>query len=217
MDVYNEKEGVCLAPCRWVADAYMKINPNVPQPQQLPAQQIRKAEQDVKPEKGIAEKKEVEYVPSSQEPQAVTYKKPKAGIEGTVKPDADVVASLKEASEQRFASLRRMVEDLLRRQGMTFLDIADGKTVEVDETARAEAQAAIADGGEFSAEAVSDRIVEFAKAISGGDKSKLQMLIGAIDEGFSQARKALGGELPEISQKTYDLIMQKLDAWQNEE
>ena len=61
----------------------------------------------------------------------------------------------------------------------------------------------------------SDTIVYFAKAISGGNKSKLDKLIAAIDKGFSEAGKALGG-LPEISMKTYDRIMEKLDVWKNE-
>lgn len=35
----------------------------------------------------------------------------------------------------------------------------------------------------------------------------------AIDEGFLGAQEAFGGALPEISQQTYDAIMEKLDAF----
>ena len=31
--------------------------------------------------------------------------------------------------------------------------------------------------------------------------------------GFKQATEAWGGELPEISQKTYDAVMSKFDTW----
>jgi hypothetical protein len=111
-----------------------------------------------------------------------------------------------------------LVKQLLERQGLTFEDLKDFKgEIKVDEQARTEAAAAIADGGPLSAEAVSDRIVEFAKAVSGGDKSKLDTLRSSIDQGFAEAEKLLGGSLPEISHQTRDLINQKLDAWANEE
>jgi hypothetical protein len=38
-------------------------------------------------------------------------------------------------------------------------------------------------------------------------------LKSSIEEGFRQAAQALGGELPEISHKTHDMIMGKLDKW----
>ncbi len=53
----------------------------------------------------------------------------------------NVIAELKKASDERFSALKRMVEEMLARQGMTFRDVEAGKTVEVDETTRAEAQA----------------------------------------------------------------------------
>lgn len=73
----------------------------------------------------------------------------------------------------------------------------------------------IGEGGALSPEKVSNRIVDFTKAISGGDKEKHETLKAAIKEGFEQVEKALGQELPEISSKTYDLVMQKLDEWVN--
>jgi hypothetical protein len=78
------------------------------------------------------------------------------------------------------------------------------------------AKEAISEDGEFGVKAVSNRLVDFAIAISGGDKSKLSELVAAIDEGFAAARKALGGELPEICRQTYDETMRKLNAWANE-
>jgi hypothetical protein len=80
-----------------------------------------------------------------------------------------------------------------------------------------DAETAISEDGEWGVKAVSDRIVQFAIAISGGDKTKYQELKDSIDEGFRQATKALGGELPGISQETYKEIMRKLDAWKNGE
>jgi hypothetical protein len=34
-----------------------------------------------------------------------------------------------------------------------------------------------------------------------------------VDKGFNEALEAFGGTLPEISYKTYDAVMEKLDAW----
>jgi hypothetical protein len=145
------------------------------------------------------------YVPN-QEIEKVTYDKPKV--------DHSTIAKLKAESDRAYSALKSMVEELLRSQGKTFQDFLAGADIEVDEATRLDAQASIAEGGEHSPEKVSDRIVEFAIAISGGDKSKLNVLRSAIDEGFKQAAAMLGGNLPEISQKTYDLVMDKLTKWQ---
>lgn len=128
----------------------------------------------------------------------------------------DAVMQLKRQSQDAHAQLRRIVESLLRRQGMSFQQVLGGENIEVDEQARLEAQELISEDGILGIEAVSNRIVDFAKAISGEDKSKLESLRKSIDKGFKEAERILGG-LPEISQKTYDRIMEKLDAWENEE
>ncbi len=71
----------------------------------------------------------------------------------------------------------------------------------------------VADGGYWSAEKTSERLVEFAKAISGGDTKQKDALVAAIKEGFKQAEDLWGGKLPQISQDTYRLTMEKLDNW----
>lgn len=148
-----------------------------------------------------------QYIPSEKE-QSITYKKP------TYKADMSTIERLKAESEKAHEQLRNLVRQLLERQGLEMKDVLSGeKEFVVDEQARLEAQASIGEGGENSPEMVSDRIVEFANAISGGDRSKFELLKNAIEEGFSQAKEALGGTLPEISQKTYELVMEKLDKW----
>lgn len=127
----------------------------------------------------------------------------------------DTIAELKRDSEKAYGHLKRLVEEMLRRQGMSFSTLTSKDVVKVDEQARLEAEALIGEDGPLGVEAVSDRLVNFAKAISGGDKSKLASLRKAIDQGFKAAEKILG-KLPEISQKTYDRIMEKLDVWENE-
>lgn len=150
--------------------------------------------------------KAAEYVPA-EENKEVTYSKP----------DVATIDRLKEESNRHYNHLREMVRQLLERQGLTFKELGTFEgDIAIDDQARLEAQEAIGEGGPYSPENTSDRIVDFAKAISGGDKSKLKLLRGAIEKGFGEAAKAFGGQLPDISHKTYDLIMEKLDAWEND-
>lgn len=151
-----------------------------------------------------------EYSPSKNQVKTI-YEKP------TYKPDTATIQKLKEESERTHNQLREMVKQLLERQGMTFKDLEGLETeIEIDEETRLKAQEMIGEGGPLSPEKVSANIVDFAKAISGGDKEKIDLLTSAIEKGFKQAANMLGGKLPEISQKTYDLVMEKIEAWREE-
>jgi hypothetical protein len=130
--------------------------------------------------------------------------------------DKKAIDKLKEEANQRFQNLRNMVEELLKRQGLTFNDIDDKKVVKIDQETRTEAQKAISIDGEFGVDKVATRIIDFAKAISGNDKGKISKLKAAIEEGFEEAKKAFGGELPEISNQTYEEVMKRLEDWSNE-
>lgn len=190
----------------------MKITPNAAsfQAPKSPQKNLAKKE-DATPNEQAPKKQTDEYIPSKPNHSGV-YIKP------SYQPNTNMIAKLKAESEQAHEQLRNLVKQLLERQGMSFKDVMSGeKELVVDEEARLEAQAAIGEGGASSPENVSDRIVEFAKAISGGDKSKFELLKGAIQDGCNAARDAFGGNLPEISNKTYDLVMEKLDQWMDEE
>lgn len=78
---------------------------------------------------------------------------------------------------------------------------------------KAQAQADIADDGYWGVEQTSDRIVDFAKALSGGDPAKADTMLEAFKKGFEAATKSWGKELPDISQRTYDAVLKKIDAW----
>lgn len=72
----------------------------------------------------------------------------------------------------------------------------------------------------WNAENTSQRIVDFAvqflDAFKGSGGEFLDIIKGAIDEGFKQAKDLLG-ELPDqvstLVNDTHDLVMQKLDKW----
>ena len=69
----------------------------------------------------------------------------------------------------------------------------------------------IAPGGEWSPEVVAGNILDMAKALSGGDASKINLLKDAVKKGFAEAEKAWGGKLPSITDETYDLVMKGFD------
>ena len=81
----------------------------------------------------------------------------------------------------------------------------------MDAATKAQAQADIAEDGYWGVEQTSSRIVDFAVALTGGDPDKVEEMREAFKKGFKQAEKTWGGELPEISQKTYDAVMKKFD------
>lgn len=157
------------------------------------------------------EKEIVDKFEKSEVQTETTYKKPQ------FKPDRETISSIKAEVDQIHQNLRNLVEKLLKKQGMTFNDLLIGDPdIEIDDETRAEAQKAIEEGGELSIENVSDRLVNFAKAIAGGDKSKISLMRDSIKQGFEEAEKAFGGKLPDISYQTLERAMEKLDAWENE-
>lgn len=72
----------------------------------------------------------------------------------------------------------------------------------------------------WNAENTSQRIVDFAtsflSSFEGSDEEYLETIKEAISKGFNQAKDTLG-EVPdsvsELTNSTYDLVMEKLDIW----
>lgn len=135
--------------------------------------------------------------------------------------DQVTIDKLKAEAERRNQSLRDLVQKLLTKQGSTYSDATDiyqllreGK-VQVDDETRAQAQKDIAEDGYWGVEQTSNRMVEFAKALSGGDKTKADEMIEAVKKGFEKATKAWGGNLPDISKRTIDSTISKLEAWRD--
>lgn len=141
---------------------------------------------------------------------------------GTYTVDRKKIDELKQDFTRNTEAFKKMVAAMVEKQGnkvsQVLKDIAAGKTValKVDSETQATAQEAISADGYWGVDKTSERIVDFAKALSGGDKSKIDTLRNAFKEGFEQAKKAFGGELPEISQQTYDKVMQGFDDWSTE-
>lgn len=74
----------------------------------------------------------------------------------------------------------------------------------------------VSDDGYWGADAVSSRLLDFAKALSGGDQSKASLLMDAVKKGFKMAEELWGDDLPQLSKDTLDLTMKKFDQWAKE-
>ena len=137
----------------------------------------------------------------------------------TYTPNIDLVNKLKADAEERTSQLRSLVEKLISGQGNAIGNADDiwsflrTGNFTVDAETKAQAQADIAEDGYWGVEQTSERILDFAKALSGGDPSKAEELKDAFIKGFKQATKTWGGELPEISQRTYDATIKKFEDW----
>ncbi|MFZ7103249.1 MAG: hypothetical protein ACOWWO_11435 [Peptococcaceae bacterium] len=155
------------------------------------------------------------YIPGEKS-ERITYAKPSPKV------DEATIEKLKAQSEQTYNHLKQIVEKLLVRQrepvaGIVLNKFSADEPVPAVEEPRREEQDLLTAGGPLSPEKISDNIVSFAKTLSGGDKSKFELLMGAIEDGFKGAAEALGGRLPEVSLKTYDLVQEKMQAWLDEE
>lgn len=138
------------------------------------------------------------------------------------KPNAELVAKLKADAEARTQQFRTLVEQMMGKQGVAIGNaddmwkfLAKGNFT-VSPEVRAQAQADIAEDGYWGVNQTSDRIVDFAKALTGGDPDKIEEMRAAFEKGFKQATGTWGGKLPDISQKTYQAVMDKFDTWAEE-
>ncbi len=128
-----------------------------------------------------------------------------------------LVNKMKADAENHAKQLQNIVQQLMTKQGQTYNTandmwkfLASGE-FEVDAATKAQAQKDIAEDGYWGVEQTSDRIIDFATALTGGDPDKIEEMREAFKKGYKQAEKTWGGELPDISKRTYDAVMQKFD------
>jgi hypothetical protein len=118
-----------------------------------------------------------------------------------------------ELMDEGFTSLREMLSKILEEQFTTTRIASEDGSIDFRNLTPAKAQEQISEEGYLGVEQTSDRIVQFALSIIGNDPSRLKEIKASIDKGFQLAAKTLGGTLPDISMKTYNAVMDKLNAW----
>lgn len=174
------------------------------------------------------EKKEVVKEETTNKDTAVVYEKTTRETDSvkktyTKEPDTELIQKLKADADARLSQLKSLVEQLITKQSSAFFiaDMSEEEfwnkiregNFEVDEATRKQAQEDISEDGYWGVKQTSERMLSFAKALTGGDPAKAEEMRAAIQKGFEQAEKLWGGELPEISKQTYDAVMKGIDEW----
>ncbi len=158
------------------------------------------------------------YVPEDKE--AAAAEKEAAGK--TYKPNTALVEQMKNDMAQIQSRFVNMVKDMLGKQGKTIAEgdgfwkfMASGD-YEVDEETQKAAQEAISENGYWGVKQTSERIVNFAKALTGGNPEKIGLMRDAFEKGYAAAEKSWGGALPGLAQDTRSAVHDLFDQWEKE-
>lgn len=169
---------------------------------------------------GNENKKVKEEVATVNTDTAAVYEKTSTTKKVNQRDQATIDRLLSEA-ESGAKRLRDLVERMLLKQGETFDEatniyslLREGKVL-VDEETRLQAERDISEDGYWGIEQTSERLLSFAKALSGGDPEKADIMIKAVKKGFEDAEKAWGGELPQISKDTLERTISKMESWRD--
>lgn len=133
------------------------------------------------------------------------------------KPDVETIAKLKAETNNQKAQLMELVHKMLNGQSNSYGKANDiwstlsSGNFTVDAATKSQAQADIAEDGYWGVSKTSQRILDFATALTGGDPDKIEEMRSAFEKGFKMAEKTWGGKLPDISQNTYDAVMKGFD------
>ena len=125
---------------------------------------------------------------------------------------AALVKALKEEVEARQKKFLDLVTQTISGQGQK-ISIADGNMddiwkklakgdFKISEAAKKQAKEEISEKGYWGVEQTSKRLFDYASALAGDDVDKMKAMQAAMENGYKEATKAWGKELPEISKKT---------------
>lgn len=149
----------------------------------------------------------------------VTYQKSKISEEDR----EALVKKLQGDLDVRVNQMKDLVSKMFEQQGIKFQDaddmwkkLASGEFTVDEETAR-KAQEEISEDGYWGVENTSQRIFDFAMALSGGDEEKMRKMQDAVEKGFAQATKAWGRTMPDITSKTHEAVNEKFKDFFGEE
>ena len=102
------------------------------------------------------------------------------------------VQQLKDEQAQRMERFIQMLQSMVVKQGQRSNLTLFGMDLYVTPEKSRQAAESIAEDGEYSVDAVAGRIMDMAKALSGGDPSKIDTLRTAVQKGFQAAGVGTG-------------------------
>ena len=131
--------------------------------------------------------------------------------------NTNLVNKMKADAAAHAQQFQDIVTQLMSKQGQTYntangiWSFLAGGDFTVDAATKAQAEKDIAEDGYWGVEQTSNRIIDFATALTGGDPDKIEEMREAFKKGYKMAEDTWGGKLPDISQRTYDAVMEKFD------
>lgn len=153
---------------------------------------------------------------------SVTYNKNmfkgNVGEKASENTDVTSVDSLLQQQEDRKLKLLEMIRDTITKQagkfnGLGNLNININISIEISPV---EGTTGLENDDEWGIDAVADRIMSMAESFVGEDSSMFATIKQAVLDGFADAEKKWGGELPQICQDTMKEIENRFDKWEKE-
>jgi len=145
--------------------------------------------------------------------EAQTYDDPRKTA-AKEKPD---LQSMLDESNRKVDEFMQLLGSLVEKQGLSWSKLVSGEQkLSADAETIAKAQEAVSEDGELGVRKTAERILSFAKMGMGDDPEKLATFRKAVEKGFDDAAKMLGGKLPQISEDTRKVIMAEFDRWEKE-
>jgi len=120
-------------------------------------------------------------------------------------------------SNRKVDEFMQLLGGMVEKQGLEWSKLVSGEQkLTADAETIAKAKEAVSEDGEFGVRKTAERILTFAKMGIGDDPEKLATFRKAVEKGFDDAAKMLGGKLPQISEDTRKVIMAEFDRWEKE-
>lgn len=145
--------------------------------------------------------------------EALTYSDPRKAA-AKDKPD---LQTMLDESNRKVDEFMQLLGGMVEKQGLEWSKLVSGEQkLTADAETIAKAKEAVSEDGEFGVRKTAERILTFAKMGIGDDPEKIATFRKAVEKGFDDAAKILGGKLPQISEDTRKVIMGEFDRWEKE-
>lgn len=145
--------------------------------------------------------------------EALTYPDPRK----TASKDKPDLQTMLDESNRKVDEFMQLLGGMVEKQGLEWSKLVSGEQkLTADAETIAKAKEAVSEDGEFGVRKTAERILTFAKMGIGDDPEKIATFRKAVEKGFDDAAKILGGKLPQISEDTRKVIMDEFDRWEKE-
>lgn len=170
------------------------------------------------PKNAVPEKEKAAVYEKSSESHKEPYKIAKMSKEERTA----LVEKMKEDQRARQEQLMALVTNMLNGQGKAVSIATNDDSLwkvlakgdfTVDAVTKKQAQEDISEDGYWGVKQTSQRMFDFALALSGGDKDKMKSMQAAMEKGYKQATAAWGRKMPDITKQTMEAANKLFDDY----